>query len=265
MRHVPVLLLLGLAAGCYTGQGSGEVALQSYDVTGFTGIALSSHGDVTVLPGDFAVTASAEDNVLPSLTVQRRGETLLIGREVDWIDGVRPTVPIRFTVHAPALAAVAISGSGSVAVRGFRATVIEFSISGSGALDMADLHAERLVLHVNGSGTVFATGIDVAEFTAELRGAARAAVTGVATVANVDAAGSVLYRGADLRSRKVVVEVGGAAQAFVWADEELDARINGAGRLGYRGNPAIEQTIQRDGESFALPTPAPSAVAAGEP
>ena len=265
MRRVPLLLLLGLTAGCYTGQGSGEVALQSYDVTGFTGIALSSQGNVTVLPGDFAVTASADDNVLPSLTVQRRGETLLLGREADWIDGVRPTVPIRFTVHAPALKAVSISGSGSVAVRGIRTTAIEFSISGSGALDLADVRAERLVVNVNGSGTVFATGIDVAEFTVELRGAARAVVNGVATLANVDVAGSALYRGADLRSRKAVVAVGGAAQAFVWADEELDARINAAGRLGYRGNPAVEQTIQRDGESFTLPTPAPLTDAADEP
>lgn len=261
MRRLLTISMLALAAGCYTGEGSGEVALKSYDVAAFSGIALSSDGTVTVLPGDFAVTASAEDNILPTLRLQTRDDTLVVWRDVDWIDGIRPTVPIRVTVTVPQLATVAVSGSGRVVVRGVGAPVVGYSVSGAGALDLVDVPATRVKIDVAGSGTVSASGIRATEFAADLRGAARAVVAGKADVATVNVSGSVLYRGAHLRARQVVAEVDGAAQAFVWADDALKARVGGIARLGYRGNPALEVAIQRDGRLFAADVPLSPAAA----
>lgn len=257
MRPLLTIPMLALVAGCYTGEGSGEVALRSYDVAAFSGIALSSDGTVTVLPGDFAVTASAEDNILPTLKVQTRDDTLVVWRDVDLIDGIRPTVPIRLTVTAPQLATVAVSGSGRVVVRGVGAPVVGYSVSGAGALDLSDVPATRVGIDVAGSGTVSATGIRAAEFAAELRGAAQAVVGGTADVATVDVSGSALYRGAHLRAGQAVAEVDGAAQAFVWADEALKGRVGGVARLGYRGSPALEVAIRRDGRLFAVAVPPP--------
>ena len=255
MRRLLTIPMLALTAGCYTGEGSGEVALKSYDVAAFSGIALSSDGTVTVLPGDFAVTASAEDNILPTLRLQTRDDMLVVWRDVDWIDGIRPTVPIRVTVTVPQLATVAVSGSGRVVVRGVGSPVVGYAVSGAGALDLVDVPATRVRIDVAGSGTVSASGIRAKEFAAELRGAARAVVAGTADVATVEVSGSVLYRGAHLRAREVVAEVDGAAQAFVWADEMLKGRVGGIARLGYRGNPALEVAIQRDGRVSAVAVP----------
>ena len=257
MRRLVMIPMLALAAGCYTGEGSGVVAFKSYDVAAFSGIALSSDGTVTVLPGDFSVTASAEDNILPTLRVQTRDDTLVVWRDVDWIDGVRPTVPIRFTVTAPQLASVAVSGSGRVVVRAVGSSVVDYSVSGAGALDLVDVPASRVRIVVDGSGTVSASGIRATEFTAELRGAARAAIAGTTDVATVDVSGSVLYRGAHLRARQVDAQVDGAAQAFVWADEKLQGYVGGITGLGYRGSPALEVEIRRDGRLFPVAVPLP--------
>ena len=248
MRRLVMIPMLALAAGCYTGEGSGVVALKSYDVAAFSGIALSSDGTVTVLPGDFAVTASADDNVLPTLRVQTKDDTLVVWRDVDWIDGVRPTVPIRFTVTVPQLASVAVSGSGRVVIRGVGSPMVDYSVSGAGALDLLDVPSQRVHIAVDGSGTVSASGIRATEFAAELRGAAQAVVAGTADVATVDVSGSVLYRGAHLRARQANAQVDGAAQAFVWADETLQGYVGGIARLGYRGSPAVEVEIRRDGQ-----------------
>ena len=261
MRRLLTIPILALVAGCYTGEGSGEVALKSYDVAAFSGIALSSDGTVTVLPGDFAVTASAEDNVLPTLKVQTRDDTLVVWRDVDWIDGIRPTVPIRVTVTVPQLRSVAVSGSGRVVIRGVGSPFADYSVSGAGALDLVDVPATRVRIDIVGSGTVSATGIRATELAVEMRGAAKAVVAGTVDLATLDVAGSVLYRGAHLRARHVVAEVDGAAQAFVWADDALEARVGGIARLGFRGNPAVDETIQRDGRLFAVGVPlSPAAV-----
>ena len=258
MRRLVMIPMLALAAGCYTGEGSGVVALKSYDVAAFSSIALSSDGTVTVLPGDFAVTASADDNVLPTLRVQTKDDTLVVWRDVDWIDGVRPTVPIRFTVTVPQLASVAVSGSGRVVIRGVGSPVVDYSVSGAGALDLLDVPSQRVHIAVDGSGTVAASGIRATEFAAELRGAAQAVVAGTADVATVDVSGSVLYRGAHLRARQANAQVDGAAQAFVWADETLQGYVGGIARLGYRGSPAVEVEIRRDGQLLPVAVPLPS-------
>ena len=256
MRRLVVIPLLVLATGCYTGEGSGEVAYQTFPVSGFSRIALSGAAEVTVTEGDFAVTASAEDNVLPTLVVRAEGDTLFLGRDVDWIDGIRPTVPIRIGVSLPELADVAISGSGRVAVRGVGANAVAFTVSGSGGLDLVDVPAQVVQIDMEGAGTLIASGIDAVAFAADMRDAAQAVVAGRADVAHVDVAGSVLFRGASLRVRQATVEVDGAAQAFVWADESLDAKVGGAGRLGFRGEPAVTQTIQREGRIAPLGLPA---------
>ena len=256
-------LLLAFAAGCYTGEGSGEVAYETYEAAGFSRIALSGAAEVTVEQGDFAVTASAEDNVLPTLVVYGQDDTLILGRDVDWIDGIRPTVPIRIVVAVPELAGVSVSGSGRVVVRGVGANAVSFTVSGSAGLDLTDVPAKVVEVEVEGAGTLDASGIDAVAFAARMRGAAQAVVAGRAEAVHVDVAGSVLYRGAELRAQRATVAVDGAAQAFVWVDEALDARVGGVGRLGYRGSPVIERTIQREGRMAALGLPAPESAAGG--
>lgn len=258
MLTVPIL---ALAAGCYTGEGSGEIAYQTFAVADFSRIALSGAAEVTVTSGEFAVTASAEDNVLPTLVVRGEGDTLFLGRDVDWIDGVRPTLPIRIAVSLPELVGVGISGSGRVAVRGVGANAVAFTVSGSGGLDLVDVPAKIVRIDVEGAGTVVASGIDAVAVAADMRDAAQAVIAGRADVAHVDVAGSVLFRGVELRVRQATVEVDGAAQAFVWAHETLDARVGGVGRLGVRGQPEITQTIQREGRITALGLPGPKSVA----
>ena len=249
------MLALFALAGCYTGEGSGDIAHRSWPVEPFTKLALSSAADVLVLPGPFQVTASTDDNVLPTLTVSQRDETLILGRDVDWIDGIRQTVPIRFVVKVPQLAAVSTSGSGNVLIRGVGGTSMDFTVSGAGSLDLADLPTRHWQVRIDGAGKVFATGISAETVDVTLRGAARATMYGTTESATVRASGSTRYRGAHLQAEAVAAEVDGAAQVHVWAVQTLNARVGGVGQLGYRGSPHREELQQREGRTFALDLP----------
>ena len=239
-------------AGCYTSEGSGTVAIATYDLADFTAVSLSGHGKAIIEPGAFAVSASADDDVLPSIRIERHGDTLVLGRDVDWIDGVRPSVPVEFRVVMPALAAVNVSGSGTAAIRGWSAADLRLSVSGAGQIDAADVRADSAALVVRGAGTIFATGLQAEAMTCEMSGSGRMTTAGEAQHVAIELSGSSLYRGSRLRAAQISVAVQGAGQAFVWADERLEARINGTGRVLYRGEPAVTTSLQREGAVIAL-------------
>ena len=165
MARIPLALLALTLAGCYTGEGSGRVAVERYDVGEFTEVVLSGDGKVIIAPGEHAVSVSAEDDVLPSLRVVADGKTLVLQREVDWIDGIRPTVPIEFRVTVPVLEGVRVSGSAVATIRGV-AFGDEVQLAGSGAasIDAAPVVCGRLVAEVDGAGEIVVSGVEAATF-----------------------------------------------------------------------------------------------------
>lgn len=239
-------------SGCYSGEGSGQVALATYPVERFEKVVLNGEGGVTITPGEYAVSVSAEDDVLPSIRVERTGDALLLRREVDWIDGVRATVPIEFRVSMPTVGAVAVSGSGAVAIRGMKsAGELTLSVSGSGAIDAADVESALLAIEASGAGRISATAIQTRELACDISDSGRVAVAGAARQASVEISGAGLFRGSHLRTSSARAEVRGSGQAFLWADERLEVQVKDAGRVTYRGNPAIESTVARDGQLIA--------------
>ena len=247
-RHrVPLALLALILTGCYTGEGSGRVVVERFDVGEFTEVILSGDGRVIVAPGDFAVSVSAEDDVVPSLNVVVDGKTLVLQREVDWIDGIRPTVPIQFRVTMPMLEGVRVSGSAVATVRGVAfGDEATLATSGAASIDAAPVVCGRLVVEVDGASEILVSGVAAATFRGAVGGLGRITALGEADDVEVVATGSGLYRGSDLRGRSIRVEVGGLGQAFVWAERRLDADVGGDGRLVYRGDPVVEGRVGED-------------------
>lgn len=239
--RIPLALLALILTGCYTGEGSGRVVVERFEVGEFTEVVLSGDGKVIIAPGEHAVSASAEDDVVPSLIVAADGMTLVLQREVDWIDGVRPTVPIEFRVTMPVLEGVRVSGSAVATIRGVpfgdEATL---ATSGAASIDAAPVDCARLVAEVDGAGEILVSGIAAETFRGIVGGLGRITAMGSADEVEVDVGGSGLYRGSDLRASSTRVEVSGVGQAFVWADGRLDADVSGEGRVVYRGDPSIE-------------------------
>lgn len=240
-------------AGCFGNDAGGVVALRDHAVAApFAAVALNGEGELSIAPGDHALAISAEADVLPSVRVEVVDGTLVLGRDVDWFDGLRATVPIQFRVTMPRLKAVSVAGAGSALVRGLAGDDVRLTVAGGGSADAVGLEAARLIVSADGAGTVHAAGVRAETMRSALRGSARVTVSGVAQRAEVDVSGGGLYRGAGLRAEAVTVDVTGAGQAFVWAEQQLAANVAGIGRIHYRGSPAIEQSLQRQGQLLPL-------------
>ena len=258
-RLLPCVLFVALA-GCFSGEGSGVVAFKTFPVADFDAVTLASEGSVTVTQGDFAVFASAEDNVLPSLRAVRDGNVLMLRRDVDVIDGIRAELPIEFHVSMPVLAEARVSGSGAMAIRGVAArSPLRLGAKGSALVDVVGLAADDVVVDASGAAAVTVVGLRAERLECTVSGAAHVAVAGSASELSAGVRGSGVLRGARLRVGSVDARVHGAGQAFVWAEESLVAQVGGNGRLAYRGEPVVRETLQRDGVVMPLAGLAPLA------
>ena len=240
-------------AGCFGNDADGVVALRQHAVSApFTAVSLNGEGELTIAPGEHALAISAEADVLPSVRVEVVGETLVLGRNVDWFDGLRTTVPIQFRVTMPRLEAVAVAGAGSAFVRGFAGDAMRLAVSGAGQAEAVGVEAAQLNVTAEGAGTLRLAAVRAETLRCVLRGSARVNASGAVARAEVDISGGGLFRGTALRAEEVAVDVTGAGQAFVWAERQLEANVAGIGRIHYRGSPAIAQSLQRQGQLLPL-------------
>ena len=127
-----VLLVL---TGCSVVSGSGQVASETRQVSGFTGIDLSGVGEVIIEQGQSeSLTIEADDNVLPVLTSEVEDSVLRLDRKPR--NTVTTRNPIRYRVTLQDLTSLELSGSGSVSAENLRVNALRVDISGSGTIKL---------------------------------------------------------------------------------------------------------------------------------
>jgi hypothetical protein len=197
MQHrLPALglaVLLVLSA-CSVVSGSGRVASETRQVSGFTAIDLTGTGEVTIEQGETeSLTIEADDNVLPALTSKVSDSTLKLGRKPRAI--VRTKNPIRYRVAVKELTALDVSGAGSVSAQNMTLQALHVDISGSGVVNLTGSAVEQHI-EVSGSGRYDAAELPSQKVTADISGSGQVEVA-VSNELQVDISGSgtVTYSG----------------------------------------------------------------------
>jgi hypothetical protein len=151
LRVAPVLLaILLLVTACSVARGSGKLATESRQVSGFSKVELSGVGEVMIdKTGDESLTISAEDNLLPKLTSEVSGGTLVLGTKPN--TSIVPTKPITYTLTVKDLTGLAVSGSGSIRAINLSTSSLSSEISGSGAITASGTVDDQ-TLDISGSG-----------------------------------------------------------------------------------------------------------------
>ena len=169
------LLMLFLAVGACAilgERGSGRMATETRDVSGFDEIDLSGSGKVLIaVTGTESLTIEAEDNLLPLLTTEVRNGRLELGAK----QSISPTREIVYTITVVSLEAVTVSGSGSVTATGIDANGFDVEISGSGSV-VAEGGSESLNLSISGSGVFEGEDLESASGTISVSGSGSAVV-----------------------------------------------------------------------------------------
>jgi hypothetical protein len=186
--------------------GSGNVVSETREVSGFNAVSLRGMGRVIIdQNGSESLRISADDNFLPYVKTEVRGNTLYIETRDDAEQVVFTDAgDLTFYISAAALDSIELAGAGSIEVN--------------------DLDTESWDVSVPGAGSITVNG-RTSEQTVDLRGA-----------------GS--YNAEDLESQDATIRSYGAGSVVVRVSDSLDVTIEGLGSVEYIGNPTVTQDIQ---------------------
>jgi hypothetical protein len=211
MRHrLPAvsLAVLLLLSACAVVNGSGQVATETRQVSGFTKIDLSGTGEVTIEQGGTeALIVEADDNVLPALTSKVSDSTLKLDKKPGTT--LRTKNPIRYRVTVKELTGLEVSGSGTVQARGVTLQTLRVDISGAGAVILSGSAVEQDI-QVSGSGRYEAAELPSQKVTAEISGSGQVNVA---------------------VSRELKIDISGSGTVTYSGDPSVQQDVSGSGRV----------------------------------
>lgn len=192
--------------------GSGVTASEARPVAGFSAVTVSGPFRVVLTPGAPSLEVTADDNVVPLVRSEVRGDTLFVD----------------FT-----LGSVNLARTREITVRATAPELREARASGAAVLEMSGVEAERLTIDLSGAAAGSAAGV-VGELTLLLSGASRwngAALRARTVRATLSGASSALQRVSD----SLRADLSGASTLEYLGDPAVVSNVSGASlvrRLG---------------------------------
>jgi hypothetical protein len=231
LLRVSILIIgsLFLSACVITGfnvtRGSGDLTIESRNVSGFSGVQIDGAGELVIIQGDSeSLEIQAEDNIIDKLTSEVRNGTLVLGYRENFLrNTIIPTERITYTLTVIDLSEVTINGAADMEIDSLETDALALNINGAGQVSINQLMADNLTVHISGTATIEIAGQ-----------VAQQSIT-------IDGAGN--FEAGDLATSSTTVDINGLGNATVWATETLDISIDGGGNLRYYGLPHITQDI----------------------
>lgn len=210
-------------------RGSGNVATETRDVSGFDSVQVDYPARVLISQGaSESLKVEAEDNVLPGLKTEVKGDVLRIYYKSQDGEHVNPTKMAVITITVTDLAALDFSSAGEAVVEGVQSDDLSVSLDGAGNVKLNEIAVKDLSVNLSGAGSTTASG------------------TADNLSLNISGFGS--FNAKDLQCSTVSVNISGAGSATVWAEQQLSATISGAGSVNYYGSPNVSQQISGVGD-----------------
>lgn len=214
--------------------GSGKMSVETREVGAFTRVKINYPAEVVILQGETeSVKIEADDNLLPQLSANVNGETLVIQNNVKgWEQRVEPSKHVKLTITVRDLQGLDFASAGTVRLESLEVENLEIELNGAGEIHIIDLQAQNLTARLDGIGSVTAGG--KAEFV------------------SVDVNGFGSFYGEKLVSAKADATINGMGSANLQVQEHLTATINGMGSVGYYGSPEVTRRMNGAGSVTPL-------------
>lgn len=207
--------------------GNGKIVTEEIKANDFSSIDVSGAVNVHIRQDSTpSVRLETDENLLEYLDVEVRGGTLVIKTKRGY--NLRPSKEIIVYATASSFKDIDASGACQIISDNLISGNEELRIEASGATSInLQVTLPKLTTDVSGSGEVVLKGM-AKEFFGSISGA-----------------GSI--RGFDLITDNTELDLSGAADAQVTANEKLDVNVSGSGDVQYRGNASVNQRISGAG------------------
>ena len=197
--------------------GNGDVEEEIRDISGFTGVQVSSGIDVYLSQDDeFEVRVVADENLMDVIETRVKGRMLEVGTDRY---GIRRARSKKVYVSLPELTELKISSAGDCTGQTpFTCDDLRLGISSAGDLSL-EVEADQIKLDISSSGD------------ARLSGRARTFDVSLSSAGDLHAF--------DLIAERVDVTVSSAGDARVHATEEISMSVSSAGNIYYMGDARV--------------------------
>lgn len=197
--------------------GNGNVTEEYRDVSGFTGVHVSSGIDVYLSQGDdYQVVVEADENLQEVILTELKGSLLVV--KTDRVS-IRRAKAKQVHVTMPELDELKISSAGDcVGKTPFLCGDLDIGISSAGDLSL-EVEADRIDVDISSSGD------------ARLSGRTKFLDASLSSAGDLDAF--------NLVAGKVEVDVSSAGDARVYATDEISMDVSSAGNIYYRGDARV--------------------------
>ena len=208
-------------------RGSGNVIMQSRNISNFTGVSISSAMDLYVKQDSaFSVKVETDDNLQRYIIVREEGGLLRISQENNL--NLDVTGKIKVFVSAPAYKSLEATGACNI--------FSENMLSSNEAIDIDLTGASSASVELKSP-----------KVSADLTGASALALKGETKEFSIEGSGSSNVRCFDLKTEETRIEMSGACDAEVSASVKLDVRASGASDVKYKGSPSVSQDVSGAG------------------
>ena len=272
--YIPAILLLValLVSGCgfQMVSGSGRIATETRNLSGFTSVSLAGIGNVYLTQGPTeSVRIEAEDNLIPYFDTSVQGSTLKIGIKDRYMGiSLLPTRPVKFYVTLPKIEAVTLAGSGNIfagkiqagafgisllgsgniSTDALAATDLDIQLSGSGNINLGTVSAGQVTANIAGSGDIQVDGLTANKISSKTAGSGNITIGGKVTEQSAEILGSGDYLASGLKSATATLRVTGSGNSQVSTSRTLNVTILGSGDVAYSGNPTVNASIAGSGK-----------------
>jgi hypothetical protein len=220
----------------------GDVATvtENREVSGFRTVVLRGYGDLEIhqesaVPGRGTLSIEADEQIMPKILAEVRGERLVLGFSMPWYDWIWWWWQWLFTADK------------RVRYRLSSAGVDVLSVWGAGLVSSDRFESDRLELRVSGAGRLRLAGIVVKDLETRLSGAADIELAGTTDRHDVHLSGAGSVHALKLAAKHATVAISGAGSCSLAVSDDLDARISGAGSVSYAGTPRVTQRVSGAG------------------
>ncbi len=269
---ITILLVAMLVSGCgfQIVTGSGKIATETRNVSGFTSVSLAGIGNVYLTQGQTeSVRIQAEDNLIPYFDTSVQGTTLKIGIKDQYMGiSLHPTQPVKFFVTLPRIEsvmlagsgnifagkvqagafAISLLGSGNISTDALAARNVDILLGGSGNITLGSLSASTVTANIAGSGDIQVDALTADKVSAKTAGSGNISMGGKVTEQSAEILGSGDYRAGGLKSDNATIRVTGSGNSQVSASGILNVTILGSGDVAYSGNPTVNASIAGSGK-----------------
>lgn len=221
MKSIFLILLLFAGSFPVFGQNDADWASKDFVVGNFNRLHINGGYKVFLAQGEkcgLHVKATGED-VFEVLQVETRGRELAISVERESFDFDRINLYITFKE----LEVIKIEGGITLNTKGY--------------LDLDDL-----LLQVEG-GAKIDVKLKADNLAIKSRGGVLLRLSGVAGSMDARITGAGTLNAEELKTETVKIFIEGVGTGSVYAQKKLDARIEGLGKIVYRGNPQVVEYI----------------------